>query len=368
MDRHKRKRATLGDGVTKTISDSNALLDSQTESNGELQDLLNVLVMKESALRDIDKQIEDTIDEQNLEQEWEATEGYYVSICVAKSKLSRRIEEIQRPQASNGPMNNVEPLSAVRVRSSASIKLPRLELGKFDETIQGCRSFWDQYEATIHRHSQLSTIDKLKYLKRYLVGTAKDTISGLSLTGSNYHIAIDLFEERFGRKDLAINDHMTSLLQLQAVDSAQNFGALRHLYGEVVKNVRSLEALGVKQEQYSALLRVAIEKRLPQELVLRYCQQYPEEADTHSTFSALLDFLKKDVRSREEAIEIASDWSTVYKKLHDKSRRHYVPSETTFTTTFGSDKKPCYFCSSEEHSFTACDKTLTLEEKKNILK
>ncbi|KAH9378466.1 hypothetical protein HPB48_016554 [Haemaphysalis longicornis] len=146
MDRHKRNRATLRAGMTKTISDSNALLDSQTASIAELQDLLNVLVMKESALRDIDKQIEDTVDEQNLEQEWEAAEGYYVLICVAKSKLSRRIEEIQRPQVSNSPMNNVEPSNAARVHSSASIKLPRMELGKFDGTIQGWRFFWDQYE------------------------------------------------------------------------------------------------------------------------------------------------------------------------------------------------------------------------------
>ncbi|KAH9379519.1 hypothetical protein HPB48_020446 [Haemaphysalis longicornis] len=220
-------------------------------------------------------------------------------------------------------MNNVEPLSAVRVHSSASIKLPRLELGKFDGTIQGWRSFWDQYEATTHRNSQPSTIDKFKYRKGYLVGTAQDTISGLSSTESNYQIAIDLLEERFGRKDLASNDHMTRLLQLHAVDSAQNVGALRHLYDEVVNNVRSLEALGVKQEQYSALLRVAIDKRLPHELVLRYCQQNPEEADTHSTFSALLDFLKKEVRSRQEAIEIASVQSTVHKKLHDKARRTF---------------------------------------------
>ncbi|KAH9375207.1 hypothetical protein HPB48_018767 [Haemaphysalis longicornis] len=161
---------------------------------------------------------------------------------------------------------------------------------------------------------------------------------------------------------------MTRVLQLQAVDSAQNVGALRHLYDEVVKNVRSLEALGVKQKQYSAQLRVAIEKRLPHELVLRYCHQKPEEADTHSTISALLDFLKKEVRSSEEAIEIASDGSTVHRKLYDKARRHCVPSVATFTTTSGSDKEPCYFCSSEEHSFTTCDKTLTLEERKNILK
>lgn len=95
MDRHRRKRATLRAGVTKTISDSNALLDTQSTTTGELQDILNVLIMKEAALRDIDKQIEDLVDDENLELELEAAEANYVSICVAKSKLSRRIEENQ---------------------------------------------------------------------------------------------------------------------------------------------------------------------------------------------------------------------------------------------------------------------------------
>lgn len=113
---------------------------------------------------------------------------------------------------------------------------------------------------------------------------------------------------------------MTRLLQLQTVDSAQDVDALRRLYDEIVKNVRSLEALGLKQDQHSALLRVAVEKRLPHELLLRYCQQKTEEAETRSTFSALLDFLKKEVRSREEAIEIASDGLSHQKKPNDKAR------------------------------------------------
>lgn len=368
MDRHRRKRATLRAGVTKTISDSNALLDTQSTTTGELQDILNVLIMKEAALRDIDKQIEDLVDDENLELVLEAAEAYYVSICVAKSKLSRRIEENQRPQTANAPMTNLGSPSAPRADSSATIKLPRLEIEKFDGKIQGWRSFWDQYEATIHRNPQLSSIDKFKYLKGYLVGKAQDTISGLSLTESNYQIAIDLLEERFGRKDLAINDHMTRLLQLRAVPSAQDVESLRRLYDEVVKHVRSLEALGVKQEQYSALLRVAIEKRLPHELVLRYCQQKPEEAGASNTFSALLNFLKKEVRSREEAIEITSDGLTRQKKPHDATQRQHLPSAATLTTASGTDKERCFFCNSEDHAFTGCDRPFTLEQKKDLLK
>ncbi|KAG0424654.1 hypothetical protein HPB47_028115, partial [Ixodes persulcatus] len=45
------------------------------------------------------------------------------------------------------------------------------------------------------------------------------------------------------------------------------------LYDDITINVRSLEALGVKVKEYSVLLHAAVKKRLPDDLVLRYCQQ-----------------------------------------------------------------------------------------------
>lgn len=160
--------------------------------------------MKEAALRDIDKQIEDIVDDENFELEVEAAEEYFVSICVAKSKRSLRIEENQRPQMINAPINNLKTVNASPGDRITAVKLYPLEIGKFNGTIQGWRSFWDQYEATIHRNAQLSKIDKFKYLKSYLVGKAQDTISGLSLTDSNYHIAVDLLEERLEEKTLRL--------------------------------------------------------------------------------------------------------------------------------------------------------------------
>ena len=46
-----------------------------------------------------------------------------------------------------------------------SVRLPRLELKKFDANI--CltwQEFWDTFEYTIHKNNDLQNIDKLNYL------------------------------------------------------------------------------------------------------------------------------------------------------------------------------------------------------------
>ncbi|KAH7949449.1 hypothetical protein HPB49_010012 [Dermacentor silvarum] len=112
----------------------------------------------------------------------------------------------------------------------------------------------------MHKNEHLSNANRFKYLKSYLAGKAEDTITGLSLTDSNYEIAVDLLKEWFLRKEVAVNDHLSGMLQLKPVVSADDVISLRLLYGEKFKNVRGLEALDVKQKAYSALLKVAAER------------------------------------------------------------------------------------------------------------
>ncbi|KAH7959485.1 hypothetical protein HPB49_011424 [Dermacentor silvarum] len=81
---------------------------------------------------------------------------------------------------------------------------------------------------------------------------------------------------------------MSRLLPLKPVISANDVIALRLLYDEIFKNVRSLEAFGVKQEEYSTLLKVAVKRYLPPENMLRYCQNKSTNIDESNSFSELI--------------------------------------------------------------------------------
>ncbi|KAH7967981.1 hypothetical protein HPB52_005049 [Rhipicephalus sanguineus] len=74
--------------------------------------------------------------------------------------------------------------------------------------------------ATIHLNDELLQIEKFKYLLSYLTGAAKRAIEGIRLTEDNYSIAIKTLTERFGRRDLLINEHVDHLLALAPVMSS----------------------------------------------------------------------------------------------------------------------------------------------------
>ncbi|KAL1414115.1 hypothetical protein MTO96_030577 [Rhipicephalus appendiculatus] len=94
MDGQK-KRSSLRAGVTKLINDLTWMMASPTATIGELHDNLNVLTMKETALRELDAAIELLVEDDQFESELESVESYQTSICLAKSKVTRRIEEMR---------------------------------------------------------------------------------------------------------------------------------------------------------------------------------------------------------------------------------------------------------------------------------
>jgi hypothetical protein len=88
--------------------------------------------------------------------------------------------------------NGSSPPRATLVDSSASspgktqVKLLKLELKKFNGDHSKWISFWDTFEASVHKNENLSPIDKFNYLISLLERSAAEAISGLTLTASNY--------------------------------------------------------------------------------------------------------------------------------------------------------------------------------------
>lgn len=84
------------------------------------------------------------------------------------------------------------------------------------------QEFWSQYEAVIHHNDALCKREKFTYLKTYLTGQAAKAVAGLMLTDENYDNAIELLQNRFGRKDVVISAHMSKLLNLTPVKKSSD--------------------------------------------------------------------------------------------------------------------------------------------------
>lgn len=74
------------------------------------------------------------------------------------------------------------------------------------------------------------------------------------MSDSKYHAAITLLNDRFARKDLVVNDHMSKLLNLTPVKKSYDIAALRQLYDECGIQIRSLESASIHCDTYGSFL------------------------------------------------------------------------------------------------------------------
>lgn len=99
--------------------------------------------------------------------------------------------------------------------------------------------FWDRFESNIVRRP-IADVDKLSYLFCCLEGEALKSIKGLSTTNSNYKIAIETLQNRYGKQEYIINAHYKALRCIPpALDKASD---CRNLLDEIERHLLILES------------------------------------------------------------------------------------------------------------------------------
>ena len=205
------------------------------------------------------------------------------------------------------------------------------------------QGFWVHYEATIRTHSDLTGIEKFKYLKTYLAGAAKRAIEGISLTEANYNIAVKVLTERFGRKDLLIDDHIDSLLAIEPIETSSQVTRLRDLYEQIQFRTGCLERLGMPSLEYAVVLQRVLMCLLLEDLAIQYRKRTKTGTDVADAavqsrddqVKAILKFLQVEVESREESRasreKATSGRPSTNRKAADTSSPPHLPSALALT-------------------------------------
>ena len=147
---------------------------------------------------ELDDRILSILEQKNAEQELETNlsrddriQKVIVKIERCMNKLLKESIEPSRVMSSSSP-----PL--LWRNPEVKVKLPKLEISKFDGDIINFRGFWNQFNSAINSNDSINDIDKFCYLKSFLCDSAKSCISGLSLSSANYFEAIELLKQRYG--------------------------------------------------------------------------------------------------------------------------------------------------------------------------
>ena len=127
-------------------------------------------------------------------------------------------------------------------------------------------------QATIHNNKGLHAVDKFNYLKIQLYGNASEVISGLKVTKGIYYVAIVLLKERYGKKQVMVNDHYGKLINLQV--ATFKLAALRSFYDTTKKHLGCLRSLGQDDNQMQVLSMM--QSKLPLSLLAKPEEMKPE--------------------------------------------------------------------------------------------
>lgn len=129
VDRLKRKRITLRAATTKIINEIGVLLATDPTDIGELEETFDILLLKEASLKELDKEIEPSVECDALEEEISGAEGYAERISVTKTRVNRKLkgQELQNDRASGsstqGSGSGQTPVD--RGQLPTTVKLPK---------------------------------------------------------------------------------------------------------------------------------------------------------------------------------------------------------------------------------------------------
>ncbi|XP_076290995.1 uncharacterized protein LOC143214167 [Lasioglossum baleicum] len=386
MDKVKRTRAIQRAGFTKALNAFNDTLGA-TSDNKATRVAFQMLELKMKDLEETDNQIRDLMFESTdatdemIEQECKEVDVYKNKFLGARIDMEEFSSALYDAPVISVPSEYSE--------NKKSLKLPRIELRKFDGCVREWLPFWSVFRK-IHDDKAIVNEDKFQYLLQAMVpnSRADELVRSFPPTDSNYDKAIAGLRNRFGRENLQIKVYVREFLQLMlhnALSRGKNV-EISSLYDKIESHLRALESLGVTTDKCAAMLVPLVESSLPEDL-LRVWQRSPlntlsqqdtaESDDSKTESIQLIKFLEGEV-SNEMRITMAvegfsfatGDKTECGKQKREKSHTPKdVPTATGLLTT-KSRIKMCLFCATSEHESAVCEqaKRMSLPERQNFAK
>ena len=96
------------------------------------------------------------------------------------------------------------------------MKLPSLSIPTFDNNPTKWKSYWQQFEATIHNSKKLDDQLRMQYLLKSLTTKrAKDAIEGIDAVAEAYPEAVEALKNRFDRPQVIHRAHVRAILNIK---------------------------------------------------------------------------------------------------------------------------------------------------------
>ena len=162
------------------------------------------------------------------------------------------------------PHVHLTPANSSTSSNTTGIKLPKLDLPKFNGKYTTWRPFIELFRSSVGNNASLPAVQKLQNLKSFLEGEPLKLIAQLHITESNFQVAIDLLMEHYDNERLIVRSYVDAIFAIQPLkpDSPHQ---LRKLVNVFLENTMALRALGQETEGCDYLWIHILTEKLDQE-------------------------------------------------------------------------------------------------------
>ena len=243
------------------------------------------------------------------------------------------------------------------------VKLPKIDVPKFDGNIVNWRTFWEQFCVSIHGRSNLLDSEKLVYLRHSLKDdSAKNVIEGLSRSGEYYAEAIESLKTRYDRPRLIHQTHVRMIVEATALKDGTE-KELRRLHDTVQQHLRALKAMDY--EPSGPFITSVLELKLDTNTMFEW-QKHSQDSTDMPHYRKLLEFINLRAQASEASVSDHKRATRHEEHSAKKKRAAGKPITSFATSTTDPITNHCFLCKTDKHPLYACPQFKILSHDKMV--
>ncbi|XP_065083727.1 uncharacterized protein LOC135705804 [Ochlerotatus camptorhynchus] len=248
-----------------------------------------------SEFQELQAEIEKYDDAEKFEEHLQERAAFEARFCTAKGfLLMKRSTDPKQTVLNTSIMANHHPVS-----SSFHLRLPKVDLPKFDEDFSRWLSFRDTFTSMVHSNADIPTVAKLQYLLQSLEGEAHKPFESIDIVADNYALTWDALLKRYDKKRYLKRQLFGALYDLPPLkkESPQE---LHDLVDDYQRHVKALAKLNEPVVHWDTpLINLLCYKLDP--TTLRAWEEKTSSSDD-VTYEQLVDFLYQRVRMLKSVV------------------------------------------------------------------
>jgi len=328
-----RKKAYLKEQITKLIA-----ADEDLEDVNKIKARLTICENYKKKLEELKDEYYDVADDEELEDINSCLEELddqlqilEVSLLTLINKFMNKSVDSKSPQIANKQLINV------------SVRLPEIPLPLFDGSFDQWNNFKRQFISLIEENSELTSSQKLYYLRAALKGDAKH----IETAEDTYESLFKALENRFQNKRIMVDLHIRNIMDLPELKQ-ESTKDLRNLLDVIIKNLRALKSLEYESDKFSDILLLnIIIKKLDKQTQKQY--EFTLTSNEVPEFSGFLEFLEKRCQILENLNRNVSQITN--RNINNQSTR-----PKSFMLKAETKSRSCICCNNNYHPLYFCEK------------